>query len=168
MQIDVAAVEAHVSRPGYTHQRVEVGPVHVAEAAGGVDYGGYLGDPRLEYAQGVGICEHEGRGGGAGLRPQVVEVYLAVLAGLHAHGLQAGKRAAGRVGPVGGVGHQNLHPAVLAVVLEPAPDEQEPCELSLRACGGLERDSGESGDLAQEPAQLVHHPQHTLRQGFRD
>ena len=40
VEVEVAHVEAHVARPGHPHDGIEVGPVVVDEAPGGVDEGG--------------------------------------------------------------------------------------------------------------------------------
>ena len=102
----MAHVEAHVARPGHPHDGVEVGPIVVDEATGGVDEGGELQDVFLKEPHGIGIGEHQPRRVGAAGGPQASRSTSpsgveGCFDGEARHG------GGGRVGAVGGVGHQD-------------------------------------------------------------
>ena len=71
----MAHVEAHVARPGHPHDGVEVGPIVVDEATGGVDEGGELQDVFLKEPHGIGIGEHQPRRVGAAGGPQGLQIH---------------------------------------------------------------------------------------------
>ncbi len=92
------AVEAHVARPGHPHDGVEVGPVVVDEATGGVDEGGELQDVFLEEPHGVGIGEHQPRRVGAAGGPQGLQIHQPLGGGGDVFDGEARHGGGGRVG----------------------------------------------------------------------
>ena len=103
VQIEVAHVAAELSRPGHTHQGVEVGAVHVDLAAGVVHRRTDIGDVVLEDTVGRRIGDHQRRqrpGMLGDLCAQFVKVDVTVVAAAnhhHAHADQGGRRSVGAV-----------------------------------------------------------------------
>ena len=80
---------------------------------------------------------------------QRIEIDAAVRAGGDVHHLIAAHCCGGRVGAVGGVGHDDLRAVKIAAVGVIGLDEQNARELTVRARRGLERDSVHAEDLAK-------------------
>ena len=161
VQVEVHDVEAHVPGPADAHDRVEVGAVVVERGAHVVDDPGDLLDPVLEQPERRGVGEHQAGHVVVGLGPQVVEVDVALRVGADLDHLVAGHRHRGGVGAVGGVGREHLGPGLAAVLVEGAR-EQHAGQLAVGARGGLERDVGQPGDLAQALLQAPHQLQRAL------
>src|ERR671919_794396 len=138
VQIQVHDVEAHVARPNDADDRVEVGPVVVKKPADLVYRRGYPYDVALEEAEGVGIREHETCDVLVEHVDQGLDVHEAALVGTNIDGLVAGKRNAGGIGSVSGVGDDDPPPRI-TVRLVPCPHDQESRQLALRSGGGLHR-----------------------------
>jgi hypothetical protein len=61
VKVEVHDVDAEISRTHLADQSIHVGAVHVEKAAFGVKNVGNLVDLLFEYAQGVGVGQHERR-----------------------------------------------------------------------------------------------------------
>ena len=158
VQVQVRHVGAERSGPGQPDQRVQVRPVHVHLAAGGVHLLAHLADGLLEHAVGGRVGQHDRRdvpGVRVQLGAQVAGVDGAVRAALdHGHA-QPGEHRAGRVRAVGGLGDQAHVAPGLAAGGVVVPDREQPGELALRPGVGLQRYRVVSGDLGQGVLQPV-------------
>ena len=155
MQVHVDAVEAHVAGPDNAHNRVEVGAVVVAQAAGLMDDVGDLEDVLVEDTDGVGVGQHQTGGVGADGRPQGVQVDAAVGAGGDVDDGEASHDGGGGVGAVGGVRDDDLRPGGVAAVLVVGLDEHQAGELTVGAGGGLHGHALHTRDLAQQRVDRV-------------
>ena len=158
VQVQVRDVRAEGTRTGQADHRVQVRPVHVDLAAGGVHQLAHLGDVVLEHPVGGRVGHHD-RGQPVGvlgdLGLQVGQVHLAlVAAGGHHHHLHAGQHRGGCVGAVRAGRDQADRAIGLAPALVVAADRQQPGELTLGAGVGLQRDRVVAGDLAQPALQV--------------
>ena len=108
VQVVVHRIESHQAGVGLAEDGVEVGPVVVHLAAGGVHDGRRLGDVRLEHAEGARIGDHHRAGVLADDGAQRVEVEAAVGTARNLHDGAAAHGGAGGIGPVGGVGDDHL------------------------------------------------------------
>ncbi len=157
MQVDVGDVAAEFAGRGDAHQGIEVGPVDIDLAAGGVDAGADLGHRLLEHAVGRGVGEHERRqpvvvrGDGV---VEVGEIDVAVAIAAHHHHPQAGHLRAGRIGAVGGGRDQADIAVFRAAAGVIGADRQQPGVFTLGAGIGLQRYGGKAGALGQPALQI--------------
>ena len=138
VQVEVHDVEAHVARARAAHHRVEVRAVVVQRRADAVDDLGDLLDVAVEHAERVRVGEHQAGDVLVGLGAQVLDVDAAVLVGADLDDLVAAHRHRRRVGPVRGVGREDLR-ALVAAVLVVGAGEQDAGELAVRAGARLQR-----------------------------
>ena len=162
VQIQVHAVKAHVAGAGMAHDGVQVGAVVVAQAAGLVDDAGNLQNVRVKQAQGVGVCQHQAGGVGAGGRPQRVQIHTAPGVGGHCHHSEPRHGGRRRVGAVGRVRHKDLGAGGVPAGLVVPADQQKAGVLAVGAGGGLHGHAGHAGDLAQQLFRTVQHLQSAL------
>src|SRR4029077_9435011 len=107
MQVEVHHVHSEVSRTNFTHERVHVGAVHVKESALGVEDVGDLVDVLFEYAECVGVGQHQGGDIFVHLRFQRGDVDHAAGVGLQVFDSVAHHGSGGWVRAMGGIGNQN-------------------------------------------------------------
>ncbi len=148
-------VEAHVARPGLTHDRVEVGAVVVEQAADLVDQRGDLGDVAIEDPEGVRVGQHQAGDVLVDLRTQILDVDATVLVSCDLDHLVAGHRDRSRIGAVGGVRGQDLARAAAAVGVV-GPGQQQSGQLALGAGRRLEAHMGQAADLRKRSLKQVH------------
>ncbi len=148
VEVDVHGVGAHQAGQGAADEGVEVGAVHVDEAAAIVDQARDLDDAVLEDAEGVRHRQHQRRDRVVHRPLEGREVDGAVGRRRQLERLVAREGSRRRVGAVRRVGHQH-HPAGVAAGLERPPDHQHPGELAVGAGGRLQGDAGEAGDRLQ-------------------
>ena len=96
-----------------------------------------------------------------GLGAQVLDVDAAVGVGADLDDLVAGHRHRRGVGPVRGVGGEDLG-ALLAVVGVEGLGQQHARQLAVRARAGLQRDVRQPGDLGQRALEVPHQLQGAL------
>ena len=149
VDVEVHDVEAGGAGPELAQQRVEVGPVHVGQGAGGVDHLEELHDPLLEEPERRGVGDHHRRRRGAERRPERLEVHPAVGGRGDVDRPEAGHRRGRRVRPVGRVGHEDVRPGRVAAGAVVGPDHEDPGQLALGAGRGLERDGVHAADLGE-------------------
>jgi hypothetical protein len=149
VEVDVEDVDAHVAGTDDPRQGVHVGPVHIDEAALGVDDLGDAADVGLEDAEGVGIGHHE-RGDLVGHRRlEGGQVDRARVVGLDLPDRVAADVGRGGIGAVGGIRDEDVFPGV-PPGLQGGPDEHHADELAVGAGGRMEREGVHAGDLAEE------------------
>ena len=139
VQVVVHRIESHQAGVGLAEDGVEVGPVVVHLAAGGVHDGRRLGDVRLEHSEGARIGDHHGAGVVAHDRSERVEVEAAVGTAGNLHDGASAHGGAGGIGSVGGVGDDHLGTLRFtkgAMILLDAADGGE---LTLGTGDGLQR-----------------------------
>ena len=154
-------VETHVTRPGLTHDRVQVRAVVVQKSAGFVDQTGDLGDVLVEDTERVRVGQHQAGDVFIDLGPEVLDIHPALLVGRDLDHFVAGHGHRGRVGPVSGVGGQDLGrvPALVGVV---GPGQEQPGQLALGPGRRLEAHGRQSADLGKRFLQQVHQLKRTL------
>ena len=161
VQVEVQHVHPKGLHVDDAHHGVHVGPVAVDQPALGVHDGGDLADVLLEQPQGVGVGDHDAGGVGVHCRRDVLGRQDALGIGFYGHRLEPAEGRAGRVGAVGRVGDDDLGaPLALAGVV--GVEDQHPGELPLGACGRLQADGVQPGDLAQQAFEVVHQLQGAL------
>lgn len=136
VQVEVGHVAAEVARLGETDQGVEVGAVHVDLAARVVHLAADVGDVLLENTVRGGVGDHEDGELVAvlgDLVPEVRDVDLAVVGGLHHDDLHAGHHGARRVGAVRRGRDQTDRTSVVPVGAVVGAHGQQTGELALRA-----------------------------------
>ena len=152
--------------PDLAHDRVQVGAVVVERPAGLVDDPGDLGDVLVEEPERVRVGQHQAGDLVGRLRAQVVEVDPAALVAGDLDHLVAGHRHRRRVGPVGGVGSENLGALLaLAAVGVVGAGQQQAGELAVGAGRGLQADVRQAADLAQRPLEPPHQLERALGAG---
>ena len=154
-------VEAHVARPRAAHDGVEVRPVVVERRAHPVHELRDLLDVRVEDPERVRVGEHQAGDVLVEVGLQVVHVDAALVVRADLDDLVAGHRHRRRVGPVRGVGREDLVRRAAVGVVEGAR-EQHAGQLAVRAGAGLQRDVREARDLGQRALELVHQLQRAL------
>ena len=165
VQIEVHAVDAQIPRPDPPDNGVEVGPIAVDIAAGGVDGIRHVLHVALEQAAGVGIGDHDG--GDVVVDPvlerrQIHPARLVRRDGLHR--IAAHMRAR-RIGAVGGFGHQ--YPlAGAAPVFERRPDGHQARQLSVGAGRRRHGDARHPGERRQPPGTFVDQRERPLHRAF--
>ena len=108
MDVEVHDVEPGLAGLEAAQDGVQVGAIHVRQRAHRVDGLEQLADPGLEQAEGGRVGDHDRRGPRAEGRPERVEVDAAVRGGRDGHGRVARHGRRGGVGPVAGIGHEDL------------------------------------------------------------
>ena len=150
VEVQVDHVEAHVAGADHPHDRVEIGPVVVAQAPRVVDDPGDLQDVPVKNPHRVGVGQHQT----GGVRPhgaaQGLHIHAAVFAGGDVHHREARHDGGGRIGAVGGVGDDDLGPGGVVPPGVVRLDEQQAGELAVGPGGGLEGHGVHAGDLPQE------------------
>ena len=156
MQVDVHHVEPHVARAAGAQHGVEVGPVVIHQAAAVVYQlfdGRYLS---LEESQRVGVGHHHGGNVFSLLAEQGLqglEVDGAVAERFHLHDVQPADSSRGGVGAVGGVGHDDEAPLVVATALVVALNDHEAGQLAVGTGEGLQCEGMQAGELAEGTAE---------------
>ena len=156
-------VEAHVPGPDQPQDGVEVGAVVVEQPTHPVDGGRDGGDVLLEEPEGVRVGQHDPGHVLVELGGQGVHVHAATGVAGHGDHLVAAEGHRRRVGPVGGVGDDDLvaGPALGGV---PRPHQQQAGQLAGGAGGRLEGGGRHAGDLAEDLLQLHQQAQPPLGQ----
>ena len=146
-------VEAGLARAETTHDRVEIGPVHVGDGAGFLDRGDDGVDLVLEDAERRWVGDHQGSDVGPERRAKGGEVDAATLVGGDGHGRVADHRGGRRIRAVGAVGHEDLRPLLaLAVGAVKCARHEHAGQLTMGTGRRLEADGGEAADLEQQLA----------------
>ena len=162
VQVDVAGVKAHVAGAGNAEQRVQIGAVHVDEAADVVHELRDFGDARFEQADRVGIGDHQRGDVGVEHLLQAFHINEAVGSAGELDHFVTGDDDGGGIGAVGAVGDDDLATR-LAVVLDVVGAEHEQRrEFALRAGGGLERNGVHAADFGQRLGEIPLHLQRAL------
>ncbi len=149
VQIEVHDVVSHVTRPGYPHERVQIGAVHIHETPGLMHEFADLGDIGLEHSERIGIGQHHSRNVFVQCRAQGSHVGTSRLVGLERLGLETSQRDRSRIGPMGGVRNQNPGSLRLAVGVVIGPHQQNAGHLSLSPSRRLQGDVVHPGDFTQ-------------------
>ncbi len=161
MQVQVDQVKAHVARTDQAHQGVHVGSVVVQQASRLVHQGRDLLDAGHEKPQGAGIGQHQAGHGGIEVGPERFQVHSSLGVGGNRDHLKARQRCTGRVGAMGGVGHQDPG-SLLSLVLEIAADHEQRRDLAVSSRRRLQGDGLHPRDLGQAILQGVHQGQRPL------
>ena len=108
MQIVVNNIYAHPAQIGVAHDCVQVCPVGVDQASAFMDQRDDFGEVALEQAQRVGVCNHQP---GHVIGHQLLyflKLYVAFRAERNFYFRKPAHAGGGRIGAVGGVGHQHF------------------------------------------------------------
>ena len=155
VQVHVDHVEAHVAGADLAQDGVQVGAVVVEQPAGLVHGGGDGLDVAVEHADGARVGQHDAGGLRADRVAQRRDVHVAVAAGGDLAHVEAGHDGRGRVGAVGGIGHQDLAPGRVAAGVVVGADHHDAGELALGAGGRREGHRMHAGDDLQHVLQLM-------------
>ncbi|MPM11535.1 hypothetical protein SDC9_57881 [bioreactor metagenome] len=138
MQVEVHHVEAHVAGTRGAHDGVHVRAVIVAEPTRVVDDSGGFKDVAVEYAERVGVCEHQARRFLPDGVFQRAEIHRAIRRGGDVDHRKARHRSRSGVGSMRGIRHDNLPSRVISVRLMIRLDEKQTQQFSVRARRRLE------------------------------
>ena len=163
VQVEMHHVDAEIAGPRDSHQRVHVGAIHVKHGALGVQNLRRLHDVLFEDAERVGVGHHQRRHVSVRRARQRFQVQHACIGGFHVLHHVPGNRRSGRIGAVRGIGNQDLA-ARVAALLEQRANQQDACQLSLRAGRGLQRHRIHPGNFGEGRFQARHHFHGALRQ----
>ena len=158
VQVDVHHVRAQFGRPGDARQGVHVGAVQVHLAAVFVHQFADVDNPGFIHPVSGRVGDHQGgqaRGMPFRLGAQVVQVDVAVVVAGDHHHIHAGHDRARRVGAVGRGRYQAHVTLALALLLLVLADHQQPGVLPLGTGIGLQREGGETGEVAQHVFQFL-------------
>ena len=125
-------------------------------------------DAALEHAQGRRIGQHDPGGLRAEGLAQGLKVDVAVVQRGDLADLVAAHDRGGGVGPVRGVGDEDLPPGAVAARVVVGADHRHPGELALRARRRRQRHRLHAGDVLEHLLPFVQAGQHTLGDDFRD
>ena len=163
MQIVVHDIEAEHAGLDLTEQRVHVRAVHVHQAAAVVNGLNDFEDAGVEDAECAGDGDHHASDGVVAGGAQRFEVDIAVVVGGQFDDVQASHRDGGGICPVRAVGNENVDALVVAAIQMILADHEDAGEFALRASGGGEAGSGESGDFGEPLLKRVHDGERALR-----
>src|SRR4029077_11080989 len=166
VQIEVHDVDPEVTRARDAGEGVHVSPVHIEQRALRMENLGNFRDALLEDAERRRIGDHQRGDVGRNQFAQFVDVDLAVRFGLYVFDFVARYYRGGGIGPVRGIGNQDLL-ARIALLLEVRADQQQTGELALRAGGGLQSDGVHAGDFEQALLEQAKDFQAALRKLLR-
>ena len=166
MQIEVHDVDAEIAGARDAHQRVHVGAVHVNLRAFGVQDFRDARDVLFEYAERVGIGDHQRGDVFIHRARERFHIHHAALVRLDIFHLVSGHRRRGGIGAVRGIRDQEFL-ARIALRFEQRADQQNPGELAVRAGGRLQRDRIHAGDFGENRFERPHYFENALRERFR-
>ena len=163
VQVEVDDVVSHVAGTGHAHQSIEVGSIHVHQAADLVHQLRDLDDVGFEHSQRVRVREHQPGHGVIEILAQGLEVHPAGGVGWNLLCVETGHRRRCRVGAVRRVREQDAPaPGPFSVRVVECLHQQDARHLTLRTGRRLQRHFVHPGDFFQHLGQLVHQPQGTL------
>ena len=158
VQVQVRHVPAEPARTRQTHQRIEVGTVHVHLATGVVNCLAHHGDVRVVHTVGRGVGDHDAREfitHGLDLGFEVLVVDQAIRRCGDHHDLEVRQDGRRRIGSMRrGRDQDGLALGLSAIDLVPA-NGQQTRQLTLRARVGLNGHRGVAGDLRQPGFELL-------------
>ena len=160
VQIHVRHVGTELRRLRQTHQRIQVGTIHVHLAAVLMNDIADLANPLFVHPMGRGVGDHQAGQVlrmGLGLAAQVVDIDVALLIAGHQHCAHASHFRRGRVGAMRRSGNQADLAVRLAIGFMVFADRQQSGVLALGPGVGLHADGIEAGDGPQHGFQLINH-----------
>jgi len=149
VQIEVHHVNPQVARAGDAHQGVEVGPVTVDQAAGIVDNFSDFFDVFLKKAEGVGIGQHQAGGSFIASGSESLQVYVTPLVAGNLLHAEAAHCTRGGVGAVRRIGDEHFLALRVAIGQMVGSHDQHAGKFAVGARGGLQANSGKSGDFLE-------------------
>ncbi len=162
VHVQMHDIEAHIAKAGAAKEGIQIGAVAVEKGALAVQHLGDAADVGLEQPESVGQGEHEGGHAIVQGRGQGLHVSVALIVRGHRYHLEAAHGGSGRVGAVGGIGHQDAGAALLAPVGQVGLDHQDAGKLALGAGRRRQAHGIQAGDLRQPALEVVHQGQGPL------
>ncbi len=163
MQVDMHNIEAHVAGTCHAEHRVKVSPVVIHQCTCFVGQTCYFRDIAFEKAECVRVGHHNRRNGFVEQRSEVVDIDRAVGTALHLDYLQSGYCRRGRVGAVGGIGHDNLATCLVATSVMISTYHHQAGQLAMSPCKRVQCELGHAADFRQRALQRIVKLEVTLR-----
>ena len=138
MQVQVDHVKAHIPRPDHAHDRIQIGAVIVAQAAGLMDQPGDFPDIPVKFPHRIGIGQHQTRCIRTQGSPQRIQIYAPVRGRRDIYYDEPVHIGRSRIGAVGGIRYDDLFPCYISPRFMVGLDQRDAGKFPMSAGCGLE------------------------------